>query len=78
MDGKSGPLKMWQIWALYDIAADFYADPENQAAFEAWQKQREKCKKTKRPCRRDSTGKGQGVMKAACTHHQKFNTNGRF
>lgn len=23
MDGKSGPLKMWQIWALYDIAADF-------------------------------------------------------
>ena len=57
MDGESGPLKMWQIWALYDIAADFYADPENQAAFEAWQKQREKCKKTKRPCRRDSTGK---------------------
>jgi len=51
MDGESGPLKMWQIWALYDIAADFYADPENQAAFEAWQKQREKCKKTKRPCR---------------------------
>lgn len=49
MDGKSGPLKMWQIWALYDIAADFYADPENQAAFEAWQKQREKCKKTKGP-----------------------------
>ena len=43
MDGESGPLKMWQIWALYDIAADFYADPENQAAFEAWQKQREKC-----------------------------------
>mgnify|MGYP000661161086 CR=1 FL=1 len=32
MDGESGPLKMWQIWALYDIAADFYADPENQAA----------------------------------------------
>lgn len=55
-----GPLKMWQIWALYDIAADFYADPENQAAFEAWQKQREKCKKTKRPCRRDSTGKAKG------------------
>lgn len=26
MDGESGPLKMWQIWALYDIAADFYAD----------------------------------------------------
>ena len=25
MDGESGPLKMWQIWALYDIAADFYA-----------------------------------------------------
>jgi len=52
MDGESG--------ALYDIAADFYADPENQAAFEAWQKQREKCKKTKRPCRRDSTGKAKG------------------
>lgn len=60
MDGESGPLKMWQIWALYDIAADFYADPENQAAFEAWQKQREKCKKTKRSCRRDSTGKAKG------------------
>lgn len=41
-------------------ATDFYADPENQAAFEAWQKQREKCKKTKRPCRRDSTGKAKG------------------
>ena len=60
MDGKSGPLKMWQIWALYDIAADFYADPENQAAFEAWQKQPEKRKKTKTPCRRDSTGKAKG------------------
>ena len=60
MDGESGPLKMWQIWALYDIAADFYADPENQAAFEAWQKQREKCKKTKGPCRGDSTGKAKG------------------
>ena len=60
MDGESGPLKMWQIWALYDSAADLYADPENQAAFEAWQKQREKCKKTKRPCRRDSTGKAKG------------------
>ena len=35
MDDESGLLKMWQIWALYDIAADFYADPENQAAFEA-------------------------------------------
>ena len=31
MDGESGPLKMWQIWALYDIAADFYADPEQAA-----------------------------------------------
>ena len=60
MDGESGPLKMWQIWALYDIAADFYADPENQAAFEAWQKQREKCKKTKRPCRR--TGKASKIF----------------
>lgn len=77
MDGESGPLKMWQIWALYDIAADFYADPENQAAFEAWQKQREKCKKTKGPAGVTAPA-GQGVMKAACTHHQKFNTNGRF
>lgn len=60
-----GPIEMADTclaasWALYDIAADFYADPENQAAFEAWQKQREKCKKTKRPCRRDSTGKAKG------------------
>ena len=52
--------KLADARALYDIAADFYADPENQAAFEAWQKQREKCKKTKRPCRRDSTGKAKG------------------
>lgn len=27
MDGESGPLKMWQIWALYDIAADFLRRP---------------------------------------------------
>ena len=46
MDGESGPLKMWQIWALYDIAADFYAVPEFQGAFDACQKHRVKCKKT--------------------------------
>lgn len=49
MDGKSGPLKMWQIWALYDIAADFYADPENQAAFEAWRSSGRSARKQKGP-----------------------------
>lgn len=33
-------LKEWQAQAVLDMAALFYADPENRAAFEAWKKRK--------------------------------------
>ena len=33
-------LKQWQVWALLDLMTDFYADPENQAAYEERRKHR--------------------------------------
>ena len=29
-----------QVWALLDLMTDFYADPENQAAYEEWRNHR--------------------------------------
>ena len=44
---KTPVLKEWQIRVLLDLMTDFYADPENQAAYEEWRKHRpgRKCKK---------------------------------
>ena len=33
-------LKEWQAQAVLDMAALFYADPENRAACEAWKKRK--------------------------------------
>lgn len=33
-------LKEWQAQAVLDMAALFYADPENRAAFKAWKKRK--------------------------------------
>ena len=33
-------LQEWQAEMLLELMADFYADPENQRAFEAWRKER--------------------------------------
>lgn len=33
-------MQEWQAEMLRELMADFYADPENQRAFEAWKKER--------------------------------------
>lgn len=35
----------WQARQLLEIARDFYADPKNQAAYEAWKAEKEKRKR---------------------------------
>lgn len=40
---KTRPLlKEWQVEMLIEMLTDFYADPKNQQAFEAWQEERRK------------------------------------
>lgn len=49
----------WTLRELLDIAADFYADPENQKAFERWKAQRRKEKRKKaRRCTSTDEPKG--------------------
>lgn len=53
------PLKKWQLKALLEIAEDFYADPANQQAFEAWEKERRRARraaKNKKPAGAANTG----------------------
>lgn len=57
------PLKKWQLRALLEIAEDFYADPKNQQAFEAWQKERRRARraaKNKKPAGAANTGEPTG------------------
>ena len=42
---KKLPFESWQIQELRSIALDFYARPENEAAFQEWKATRDKKKK---------------------------------
>lgn len=42
---KKLPFESWQIQELRSIALDFYARPENEAAFQEWKAARDKKKK---------------------------------
>lgn len=42
MNWEECPFDRWQAKAMCQMMRDFYAQPENRAAFEVWQANREK------------------------------------
>ena len=42
MKNKTPLLEEWQAIMLFELMDDFYAQPENRRAYEAWEKKRRK------------------------------------